>query len=147
MTLARLSGLTRAAFVFLCTGTALPIFFVFDFGLGVVLSIALLGGLLLVYVLIRPPIWARRWRYEVGEHELYLQHGFLIVEQELIPLFRVQNVDTSSGPIERYFGAASVTISTAGRSSKIPYLSDEVAVALRESIAARARLGGEPDAA
>lgn len=100
---------------------------------------AILAPLLLYYVVIRPRLLVRWWRYEVGEHEVYLQRGIITLERRLIPLVRVQNVDTSHGPIDRRFGVASVTISTAGGQDAIPLLDDAVAEELRARINARAQ--------
>lgn len=50
-------------------------------------------------VWIIPSIRWKRWRYEVNEHELELQHGVIFVHRTLVPMVRVQHVDTSQGPL------------------------------------------------
>ena len=81
-----------------------------------------------------------RWRYEVSDDEVYLRHGLVIRKRTLIPMTRVQHVDTKAGPLLRAFGLSTVTVATAGGEHEIPALSDEVADRLRDRIAALARV-------
>ena len=84
-------------------------------------------------------VWGR-WRYEIGETEVDLQHGWLTVTRTLIPMTRVQHVDTRRGPLQRRFGLASVVLFTAAGASEIPALADAVADAARDRIAALANV-------
>ena len=86
-----------------------------------------------------PPIRYRLWRYQLREDQLFLQRGFLVIRRTLIPLIRVQNVDTVQGPIARRFGLWSVVVFTAANAQSIPALSKSQADTLRESIAELAR--------
>ena len=114
--------------------------------------VALVAGVELVVVaallvLVAPRMYARTWRYEVDEHELYLQRGWLTITRHVLPLVRIQNVDTVQGPIDKLFGLSSVTLSTAGGTATIPHLDEAVAEAVRARIderarAARAHAGG-----
>ncbi len=52
-----------------------------------------------LFVFLLPKLRWRRWRYEVFEQEIYIQHGILIVSRTLVPMIRVQHVDTKQGPI------------------------------------------------
>ena len=90
-------------------------------------------------VALLPPLRFRLWRYELREHELEIQEGLLVVRRMLIPLVRVQHVDTRQGPLARWFGLSSVTVATAGSSHEIPALNDHVANLLRDRISALAR--------
>ena len=65
----------------------------------------------------------------------------LTITRELIPMSRVQHVDTGRGPIERRFGLATVVLYTAAGPSKIPGLAGEVADRLRDHIFARVKAG------
>ena len=103
------------------------------------------GALALVFVnaLLRiaviPPIRYRLWRYQLRADQLFLQRGWLVVRRTLIPLVRVQNVDTVQGPIARRFDLWSVVVFTAANAQSIPALSKEQADHLRETIAELAR--------
>ncbi|GGK27735.1 UPF0699 transmembrane protein YdbS [Caldalkalibacillus thermarum] len=93
----------------------------------------------IVHIGIVPAVRWKRWRYEVNEYEIDLKHGVLVVKRTLIPMIRVQHVDTRQGPLLRYFGLSSVTINTAGGLHEIPALQDTVADALRDRISVLAR--------
>ncbi|AXI00290.1 hypothetical protein DV702_11525 [Sporosarcina sp. PTS2304] len=87
-----------------------------------------------------PKVRWERWRYEVREAEIELQHGLFIVNRTLIPMVRVQHVDTAEGPILRKYGLASITISTAATNHSIPALVTEEADELRNRISMFARV-------
>lgn len=53
----------------------------------------------LLEIWIFPNIRWRIWRYEVREQEIEIQSGLFIVKRTLIPMVRVQHVDTGQGPI------------------------------------------------
>jgi uncharacterized protein len=91
-----------------------------------------------ITVIFLPPLRWKRWKYEVLESEIDLQFGVLIVRRQLIPMTRVQHVDTEQGPLLRRYKMADVTITTAATSHRIPTLSLEVAEELRDRIAALA---------
>ncbi len=90
---------------------------------------------LIVTVIIIPPIRWKRWRYDVLTDEIDLMHGVFIVKRTLIPMTRVQHVDTEQGPLLRKYKLAVVSISTAATVHRIPSLTIEVADELRDRIA------------
>ena len=100
----------------------------------IVLAVALLAGTPLV-----PELRWRRWRWEVREHEIDLQRGILVVRRTLIPMARVQHVETERGEIGQALGLATVEIHTAAGSHEIPLLTDLDAGMLRARIAELAR--------
>lgn len=81
-----------------------------------------------------PKIRLKVWRYEVHEQELDLQHGLFSVKRVLVPMVRVQHVDTTQGPLLRKYHLATVTISTAATVHEIPALEMEEADQLRDYI-------------
>lgn len=86
-----------------------------------------------------PDLLWRHWRYELREDEIDLQHGLWTVTRTLIPLARVQHVDTRRGPLQQRFGLASVVLYTAAGASEIPALAVPTADALRDRIGALAK--------
>lgn len=103
----------------------------------VLLVISLLG------IFFIPQIRWKRWYYEVDEHEIDLQSGIFIITRTLVPIKRVQHVDTRQGPILRSYNLADVTISTAATTHRIPALDEEVADQVRDQISKFARLAEE----
>ena len=86
--------------------------------------------------------WAR-WRYEVRDEEIDLRHGTVTITRTLIPMLRVQHVDTTRGPLDQILGLATVVIHTAAGRTAIPALEQEDAGRLRDQIATLARTADE----
>jgi len=102
------------------------------------LILCMIESILTIFIL--PKLKWKRWRYEVHEHEIDLQRGVLIVKRTIIPMNRVQHVDTQQGPLLRKHHLATVTISTAATVHEIPALDLEEADQLRDSISRLARV-------
>jgi membrane protein YdbS with pleckstrin-like domain len=98
---------------------------------------------LVTFVAIVPKIRYARWRYEVYEEEIDILKGIIWHNRCIIPLIRVQNVDTKQGPVMRWCGLASVTVATAAGSHEIPGLDVQLADKLRDDVARLARLAHE----
>lgn len=106
---------------------ALPIW-----GFVLLLLLIILNGIYRTILI--PSLRYRYWRYEVTEEEIDLYRGIFIRKRTVIPMVRVQHVDTEDGPLFRHYNLASVTISTAATQHIIPALSTEVADELRAKI-------------
>lgn len=94
-------------------------------------------------IVIFPNIRWRIWRYEVREQEIEIQSGLFIVKRTLIPMVRVQHVDTGQGPILKKYDLANMSISTAATTHIIPMLVTAEADALRAKISELARVAEE----
>ncbi len=102
--------------------------------LGILPFLAALGLFVALAVVIPDLRW-RRWLYEIREDEVDLQRGIVWVSRTLVPLARIQHVDTRQGPLQRRFGLATVVFYTAAGPNEIPELSAPVAAAVRDRIA------------
>ena len=101
-----------------------------------------LAGTVLVFapaVVVLPMLRYRRWRWDVRPDVIDIQHGTFTVRRTLVPLERVQHVDTRRGVLEQMLDLATVVVHTAAGSHTIPYLSDFDASELRDRIASLAR--------
>jgi membrane protein YdbS with pleckstrin-like domain len=96
--------------------------------------------IIIFFVFVIPGIRMKRWRYEVFEEEVDIQHGVFVTKRTLIPMVKVQQVDTEQGPFLKRYGLATVALSTAAGRHEIPALSQEVADQLRDQIAKLARV-------
>ena len=112
----------------------------------VIVLIASLGtlGLLAILpaaaiVLVAPALRWRRWRYEIRDDEIDLRHGTFTVRRTLVPIRRVQHVDTEVGPIQQSVGLASVKFHTAAGATAIPALDRGEAELVRKRVAELAR--------
>lgn len=93
-----------------------------------------------VWAFLGPSLRYRQWRYEIREDEVDLQHGILVKTRQLVPMARIQHVDTRRGPLQQRFGLASVVFFTAAGSMEIPALSREHAADVRNRIADLAKV-------
>jgi len=98
-------------------------------------------AVLLVFVL--PSLLWRRWRYEIRPLEVDLQRGLVRVTRTLVPMARVQHVDTRRGPLQRRLGLSTVVFYTAAGPNEIPQLASGRAVEVRDRIAELTREADE----
>jgi uncharacterized protein len=86
-----------------------------------------------------PGLRWRRWAYEVRDDEIDLRHGALVVRRTLVPIRRVQHVDTETGPLQGSFGLSTVSFHTAAGTTSIPALGTDEAERVRARVAALSR--------
>ncbi len=66
------------------------------------------------------PLWRYRvHRWEIGPQAVYTRSGWLVQERRIAPISRVQTVDTYRGPLDRLFGLANVTVTTASSAGAV----------------------------
>jgi membrane protein YdbS with pleckstrin-like domain len=98
-----------------------------------------LWGLAAVIVVIRWSLIDRTWRswgYVEREDDLYITHGVVFRSLVAVPYGRMQLVEVGSGPLERAFGLATVSLKTASpeTNATIPGLPPEEAARLRDRL-------------
>jgi membrane protein YdbS with pleckstrin-like domain len=77
------------------------------------------------------------WRYALAPDELSVEHGVFWRLARTVPRVRIQHVDVHSGPLDRAFGLAQISLYTAGSEGAvetIPGLAPETADALRDAL-------------
>ena len=89
---------------------------------------------LVVAVTAAPTLRWRSWRWDVQPEAIAIRHGVLRIRHTVIPMVRVQHVDTTSDFLAQAFSLASVEIHTAAGSHKIPLLTDIDAEGVRRRI-------------
>ena len=66
------------------------------------------------------PQWRYRFhRWEVSDDAVYSQSGWFVRHRVIIPIARIQVVDTEAGPIEQFLGLATLTVTTASSAGTI----------------------------
>lgn len=140
----KISACLHSLVVWLIAGGLITLTVLFDWPywiIGTALMVAALYSYLFIFFL--PTLRWKRWRYEVREQEIELQYGVFIIKKTLIPMIRVQHVDTQQGPLLRKYRLSTVTVSTAATVHEIPALDMEEAENLRTSISRLARVADE----
>ncbi|MDO5862178.1 MAG: PH domain-containing protein [Thermoplasmata archaeon] len=79
------------------------------------------------YLLVSPEVKYRRYRYRIDDDKLEIRRGVITIVHEMVPVERIHQVDVSKGPINRMFGLADVTVTTAGGIVTLEYLQEDVA--------------------
>ena len=103
-------------------------------------AVALYG---IASVVVAPLLRYRTWRYAVREEELDLVSGAFVRRRTIVPMARVQHVDTRQDAFGRLLGLATLNVHTAAARHEVPGLQAGVAFALRTEIARRARVADE----
>ncbi len=94
--------------------------------------VAIMLHCFMIFVL--PKIRWKRWKYDVTDKGIDMQRGIIIKKRTIVPINRIQHVDTRQGPLYRKYGLSSISMSTAATTHEIPALNEERAVELREII-------------
>ncbi|ORV89732.1 PH domain-containing protein [Mycolicibacterium iranicum] len=107
-------------------------------------AVATLVGVAVAVVV--APLWRYRvHRWELDPTAVYTRSGWLVQERRIAPISRVQTVDTYRGPLDRLFGLANVTVTTASSAGAVRIVALDVDVA--DQVVARltdiAALGAE----
>jgi membrane protein YdbS with pleckstrin-like domain len=100
---------------------------------------AVLWGIAAVIVVTRLALIERNyraWGYVEREEDLYITHGVLVRSLVAVPYGRMQLVEVASGPLERAFGLATVSLKTASAETNatIPGLTPDEAAELRDRL-------------
>ena len=104
----------------------------------------LLGGLLATYVVVVPAWKYAVHRWEVTDTAVYTQTGWWSRERRIAPMSRIQTVDYAEGALERLFGLASVTVTTASAAGALEIGGLERDLALRLVHELTVRADSEP---
>lgn len=99
--------------------------------------------LIALALIIRIPMTRYNARgYQISADRLRVVRGLMFRSDTVVPFGRVQHIDVAQGPLERFFGIATLTLHTAGNhnaSVSLPGLGEELARAMRENIRAHIR--------
>jgi uncharacterized protein len=110
---------------------------------GLAAAVTVVGAVLFIGVV---PLWRYRvHRWEVSAQAVYTRSGWLVQERRIAPISRVQTVDTYRGPLDRLFGLANVTVSTASSAGavRIVALDSEVADSVTAQLTDIAAIGAD----
>ena len=140
----RIIGFLECLITWIITIAVLVLTIIFDWTpwiIGGMIVLSVIQPYLGIYLL--PLIKWRRFRYEVRETEIEIQRGIFVIKRTLIPMIRVQHVETNQGPFLRKYDLASVEVSTAATVHTIPALDLQEADELRQYISKMASVEEE----
>ena len=102
---------------------------------------------LVTFAVLVPSLRWRNWRWEVRPEAIDIRHGTFTIRRTLVPMLRVQHVDTRRNPVEQSLDLATVVVHTAAGSHTIPLLRVADAAEVRDRIADLARTADQPEPA
>jgi len=106
---------------------------------------AILGPVALILAVLVIFLPHRRYAargHALSDDRLRVVRGLLFRSDTVVPFGRVQHIDVAQGPLERFFGIATLTVHTAGNhnaSVALPGLGELLAREMRETIRAHIR--------
>ena len=108
--------------------------------------LAVLRGLLVPLALVAvviEPLWRYRvHRWEVTEDAVYTLEGWLTRTWRIVPISRIQTVDTTRGPLQQLLGLTSIRVRTASHAGSTSI--EQLRGAAGRGGRARPRPAGEP---
>lgn len=81
-----------------------------------------------------PTIEYKNWSYCMEEDKMTIKYGMFIIKTVVIPIKRIQYVDTSTGPILSHFRLTNLSVYTAGGKYEIPALDIDIAKELQKGM-------------
>jgi hypothetical protein len=137
----RTTGWISAAGYAAIVGIVLWLTLRFDWPVWIVIALAVIAAAAAwLEIDVVPKVRMARFRYAIREDEIELLHGIIIRKRTLIPMVKIQHVDTKQGPILRRYGLLAVTFSTAAGNHEIPALDAARAEEVQSRIARLARI-------
>ncbi|MFT4199922.1 PH domain-containing protein [Gordonia sp. (in: high G+C Gram-positive bacteria)] len=83
-------------------------------------AVAVVAVLVTVFFAVVVPEWRYRFhRWEVAPEAIYTQSGWFTRTSVIIPVARIQVVDTEAGPLEQLLRLATLTVTTASSAGTI----------------------------
>ena len=90
--------------------------------------------IIIVHAWIIPKLRYKYFRYKVLEDEIRIHSGIWFKSEVAVPLYRVQNIDTTVGPIMKKMNLKGISLQTSAEKLYIPELETDKADQLRHDI-------------
>jgi len=100
----------------------------------------IITALILMNMIYLPKLKYQRWCYEIKEVEIELQRGVWVSRRTVVPIAKIQHVDTVQGPLMRKLRLMEVIFYTAAGPLTIPGLEPDLANSIRNQVASLARV-------
>lgn len=90
--------------------------------------------IIIVHAWIIPKLRYKYFRYKVLKDEIRIHSGIWFKSEVAVPLYRVQNIDTTVGPIMKRMNLKGISLQTSAEKLYIPELETDKADQLRHDI-------------
>lgn len=123
--------------VLIVEGSGIALLLFADIWSGLKIWIIIFMIAILIIGLISPKIRYERYRYRITDEEIDIQEGFLWINRNIVPIERLHKIEVARGPIDRMFGLAKVSVTTAGGDVTLRFLDNEKADFIADSLKKR----------
>ncbi|HEC2154120.1 TPA: PH domain-containing protein [Staphylococcus delphini] len=145
----RLASLIWSAVIAVIQIGTLILGYIFDWNIYILTLIGMVAVpfilQLILDVWLKPIYRYRTFRYEYDTHLVTVRKGFIMIKQEHIPMYRIQNVDFHEGWIMRKYGLATLTLFTAGGNTDVTLIERATAQEMMAFIKQRGALEQMPE--
>ena len=93
-----------------------------------IVGVVILG---VFFIFVMPIFRYKNFRYAIEADEVHVRRGIIFIKTNIIPYFRIQNIDINEGFIMRRYQLATLTLSTAGGNSEIELIDKNEAQKLK----------------
>ena len=87
-----------------------------------------------VYLLVRPILYYRFYRYAITDDRIDVRQGVIIRTHTVVPIERLHQVEVVRGPINSIFCLSNVKVTTAGGVADIKFLEQAVAESIVDEL-------------
>ena len=98
------------------------------------IAAAVLAGIMAVLAFLFPKIYYDHYRYFISDDRVDVRRGIIFLTHTVVPLERIHQVEVVSGPVNRLYDLADVSITTAGGIARIQYLENEEAERIADEL-------------
>jgi len=95
---------------------------------------AVLMAVFIIYAFIMPFLQQRQWKYIITDDRIEVRYGVIVKMVQIVPQSRIQHITMARMVVDRIFGLASVTVTTASSNISIIGLTPSQAEAIIEKV-------------
>jgi membrane protein YdbS with pleckstrin-like domain len=94
-----------------------------------------IGGIIsLLTIFVHPFIEYKQWSYCIAEDRVEFTHGIYFSSKTIIPISKIQHLNITQGPVQKFFKLSSLEIYTAGQSHEIEAIKTSEAEQIVENL-------------
>ena len=99
--------------------------------INIIISIVIILLYIILFIIVIPLL---TYHYYYDENEIHIRKGIITVETDMIPFYRIQNIEVIEGFIMRKYKLAHLHLSTAGGECNIELIAKKEAIYLKQMI-------------
>ena len=102
--------------------------------INIIISIVIILLYIILFIIVIPLLRYHYFSYYYDENEIHIRKCIITVETDMIPFYRIQNIEVIEGLIMRKYKLAHLHLSTAGGECNIELIAKKEAIYLKQMI-------------